>query len=68
MPGKLRGDAWCPVCGRDLLLMFRTTSHRRAGYIRVTLEFEHNPEEYPFPHMLIGESESMDRIYKRLNL
>lgn len=64
MPGQLRRDAWCPVCGREIVVISRTTRHR-WGRTRVELEFDHQDTNV-LSHSIIGDEMTMDRIHDRL--
>jgi hypothetical protein len=67
MPGLLREDAWCPLCGREIISVGRTT-RCRFGRALVVLEFMHDPKNYKYDHQMSGDMEQMDRIHDRLTV
>lgn len=63
MPSKLRNDAWCPLCGRDLDFVIRVTNTDRTR-----LQLSHVEDKYDEDSCLLqGSAKDMDRVFDRLN-
>lgn len=55
----LKKDAWCPVCGKDVAMLFRT-----EGPTMITLTFTH--EDQTPEHNLTGSIEDMNTVRGRI--
>jgi hypothetical protein len=60
MPGALKADAFCPKCGRDIMLLARTTTQAVTA-----LEFIHTDGTPDCA--IVGKHEDMDRLHARLH-
>lgn len=64
MPDVLKKDSWCPMCGRDIYLVTRTTT--RSVDNPSTLEFSHDNIDEDC--VLTSSRENIDRIHKRMTV